>query len=58
MAVQFFSEEALRELLRETELSRDVAEPRRCEHCEGLMVPRIDQGRVLFECRECEPTPE
>lgn len=57
MAVKMLDEDEVFDLIKDLEMSPQLSEPRRCKTCEHLLVPRVNLGRLIYECPMCpDPT--
>lgn len=54
MSVYSINEEDILDLLKDTEFDPSLKEPKRCRQCDRLMSPRVDLGRLVFECPACD----
>lgn len=54
MSVKMFREEALLEMVRDVAVNAELREPRRCQRCERVLTPKVEEGRLVYACKSCE----
>lgn len=53
MSIHVLTEDQIVEMLGDS-IKEERMSPRRCERCSNLLIPKLESGRVLFICHQCE----
>lgn len=54
MAVKILREEELLELIRDSRMSDDLKDPRKCKQCAQTLAARFEEGRLTHFCPLCD----